>query len=709
MVTDALLGWLAGRCGLLAEPFGQLLRAGRVADLVPLGLVAGVVRATAAGSGPRALLRREIASNPSDRVLEAWAAEAADVLGDLITGEDAGVAAPLLARADTLLLAVEGADDAEVSDILPRGLTARLATLADALERAVKPAASRAESGGVDRALVEPAGFAPVETAYARVNEHRLAGRPEEVRVPRAAAAVRLGRWLATEVAPAAGLGALAARHRDDDAWVDRAIADAWTGVGDDLLARALETVVSAARLRRDAHDIAFAAGLAAEGAATATAPAGTVLLEDLLPSTVLPLARQQPVLLVVADGVSVAVATELVDDLERRYEWLEVLPVDATQRAVGLAVLPTLTEVSRTSLLSGTLARGTQADELRGFEEARTRAGVTGALFHKKPLDSSAAGHDLAADVAAAVDDVASTRLVACVLNTVDDALDRSDPGGTEWTADAVKHLRALLARAQRAGRIVVLTSDHGHIVERREGTVRSAGGSTSNRSRPAGGPPAGPGEVLVQGRRVLADGAAAILAVDERLRYSALKAGYHGGASPAEAVVPVFVLAPGAPPDGWKLAPPRSPGWWRTAVGVAETAGVIARPPTPRRVEPPTLFDPEPVAGAPAVDERAHSLARAVLSSAPYRAQRGRGVTVLREDQVEALLRALLAAPGGRLDPASAAAALGLSELQLTGAVLHVQRLLNVEQYPVLTRDADGRGLVLDESLLREQFGLS
>ena len=36
-------------------------------------------------------------------------------------------------------------------------------------------------------------------------------------------------------------------------------------------------------------------------------------------------------------------------------------------------------------------------------------------------------------------------------------------------------------------------------------------------------------------------------MLAVDETLRYGPLKAGYHGGAAPAEAVVPVVVLAPG------------------------------------------------------------------------------------------------------------------------------------------------------------------
>ena len=41
------------------------------------------------------------------------------------------------------------------------------------------------------------------------------------------------------------------------------------------------------------------------------------------------------------------------------------------------------------------------------------------------------------------------------------------------------------------------------------------------------------------------------AVLAVDERLRYGPLKAGYHGGGAPAEAVVPVAVLVPGAVPE--------------------------------------------------------------------------------------------------------------------------------------------------------------
>ena len=95
------------------------------------------------------------------------------------------------------------------------------------------------------------------------------------------------------------------------------------------------------------------------------------------------------------------------------------------------------------------------------------------------------------------------------------------------------------------------------------------------------------------------------------------------------------------------------------------------------------------------------------AVIGCAIYREQRNRASRVaITDEQVGKLLTALLAAPAHRLDPESAAAALGVAAIQLTGALSQVQRLLNVEQYPVLSRDADGATVVLDAGLLREQF---
>jgi hypothetical protein len=101
-----------------------------------------------------------------------------------------------------------------------------------------------------------------------------------------------------------------------------------------------------------------------------------------------------------------------------------------------------------------------------------------------------------VADDVAAAIADLTRQPLVTGVPNTIDDALDRSDPGGTEWGAGAVKHLVPLLDRARHAGRIVVLTADRGHVVERRQGTQRPYPDISSGRSRAA--------TPLAQGTRV-------------------------------------------------------------------------------------------------------------------------------------------------------------------------------------------------------------
>lgn len=76
---------------------------------------------------------------------------------------------------------------------------------------------------------------------------------------------------------------------------------------------------------------------------------------------------------------------------------------------------------------------------------------------------------------------------------------------------------------------------------------------------------------------------------------------------------------------------------------------------------------------------------LAVRVLRSPVYTAQKKiAGRISVTDDQVAALLSALL-----------------------RGAVLHAQRLLNVEGYAVLRVDADGATLILDEALLREQYG--
>ena len=55
------------------------------------------------------------------------------------------------------------------------------------------------------------------------------------------------------------------------------------------------------------------------------------------------------------------------------------------------------------------------------------------------------------------------------------------------------------------------------------------------------------------------------AVLAVNERLRYGPLKAGYHGGAAPAEVVVPIHVLDAQESTEGVGARDAAAPLWWR------------------------------------------------------------------------------------------------------------------------------------------------
>jgi hypothetical protein len=94
------------------------------------------------------------------------------------------------------------------------------------------------------------------------------------------------------------------------------------------------------------------------------------------------------------------------------------------------------------------------------------------------------------------------------------------------------------------------------------------------------------------------------------------------------------------------------------------------------------------------------------AVFASDAYKAQHrlaGRGAPP--DDQVQALLCALVAR-GGRLSQTSLAQALSAPKLRVGGLVNAARRVLNLDQAQVLAIDGDD--VVLDERLLRVQFGL-
>ena len=131
-------------------------------------------------------------------------------------------------------------------------------------------------------------------------------------------------------------------------------------------------------------------------------------------------------------------------------------------------------------------------------------------------------------------------------------------------WTCDRIKVLAPILEAAQIAERLVIITSDHGHILHYSTEYQASKGGG--ERWRKDDGKP-GNQELKVSGDRVLAGASSSVIAPwSERLRYSAAKRkGYHGGLTPQEMIVPVSVLAPTriCPKNSQPMSL-QTPLWW-------------------------------------------------------------------------------------------------------------------------------------------------
>ena len=66
--------------------------------------------------------------------------------------------------------------------------------------------------------------------------------------------------------------------------------------------------------------------------------------------------AEKAPVLLLLVDGMSWAVFRELVSDI-KSHDWIDLGFGPTPKRLIGLAALPSVTEVCRTSLLCGDAA----------------------------------------------------------------------------------------------------------------------------------------------------------------------------------------------------------------------------------------------------------------------------------------------------------------------------------------------------------------
>jgi hypothetical protein len=565
--------------------------------------------------------------------------------------------------------------------VLASGLDARLGDLASALTWWT-------EQRGADAR-------AAVEKRARRVTAHRFT---ERDRAEAAAMAARVVRWLDTDEVTPGDLAAASRRHRDAGGHADWALTALDRVEPHGALSEAYRAVASLGRERRERESQTFAALLRDCGAQPPES-GDLVVVEQVLELVAGPVAAGAPTLVVLLDGMSVAVFAELIEDV-RRQGWR---PVESTRGPLplALATVPSLTTYSRASLLCGRLTKGDQTAERARFAAHPALRVVSQTdrppvLFHKAGIP----GQALEADVAPLQEAIADPdrRVVGVVVNAIDDLLGKGDQVRPRWTTEFIRPLGWLLGAASAAGRAVVLLSDHGHVLER--GGEHRASSEGGHRWRPATGP-AGRDEVEIAGLRVLTGGGRVVVPSSAELRYRPKVAGYHGGATPQEMLAPVAVLAV-EPLEGWEEAPVRRPSWWDSEP--AQDAPASRR----RRAEPPPMDQgalfapPEPMVARAAPEWTARLLASAELE----RQRRLAGRATLDDAVLQELL--LVMDRAGVADVDTLSARLDIGPGRVRTIVAAAQRLLNVEGYQVLVLDPTGRELRLDRRLLEEQFGL-
>ncbi|MBO0801658.1 MAG: BREX-2 system phosphatase PglZ [Nocardiopsaceae bacterium] len=653
---DGLVDWLAGTVGPVADVVFRMTAAGRVKDAVPFGLVAGVLYGSAdeqhqggqdavigSQADPGVTVARVRAeerylggSAPGMRALRAFGVAAESLVTRWAENDHAEQAARLCERAEAIIDELSGTEAAR------RGLASRSAVLEAGMDARVNAFAE-----ALAAALAQPgtATLASAAEALRNAKEHGRK-RDHDADLRAAEAAVRLARWLAAAEEPPATLADAATRMLRSWGWADRLlnVIERADTSRVPRLGEVYRMLGDRARDRRATLDEAFARKLAD----WTEAGSGTDLLcvENLLERIARPVAAKRLPLIVVLDGMGVAVATELAEEFTSRGAWQEAGRL-ADGREPVLATVRSVTAISLTSLLTGRLMSGGQSEENAGF--ARFWGRQKAVLFHEADL-APEPGAPLTSRVRDAIQD--SSAVVGIVLNTIDDALGKGKPGGpANWTAGTVTYLHAVLDEARRAGRPVILTADHGH----------------------------------------------------------------HGGASPAEAVVPVITLFPpdAQVPSGWTKydAIGHAPSWWTIpsaarAPTAEQAPAPSARPQRKRAKAAPepdgdALFGVSDVLGL----EKTASLGTQVADSPRMTAQRTGIPRAPEKESVAALIDALVQA-GGRLTRAEAAAVVGQPPVRMSGYLAQITRLLNVDGYAVLQATEDGRAVELNAQLLRQQF---
>lgn len=724
-----------------------------------------------AAAGPIARLAWEAWERGNGRVVAAMAvvlAAAADAME-----RDAYAHGRLATLVESIAPALKGGRSTDVSflrrwgglaDSVIRRLDAESPVLADAVIQAAhelipdtKVAAALSDSQflpvafdvareGLAAALSEAAAKPhrqKVEKALAaleRLHRHRRAdAQPHKDIVGRARMAVRVLTYLLHRPdfeAAAKGHATyeemllLAENHATEGGFLDQA-RHAARGGGSDGLGVAINEVVAVADALRDRDDAAFVQGLKTWASAgrksDRVVPVEAAL--DRFAAQFLRGAEHRKLLILLLDGMAWANAIELVLHLQdlHRFAPIRWRPKGCDPRLLlppVLAAVPTVTNVSRSTIFAGQAMKpGEPLDTARDPDRFASHRSLT-KLGPRPPrllLRTDAvtpAGHASPEALRLIASD---DRVVAVVLNAIDDSLKVGPGMRIRFDLDTVKPLRDLLYGAADAGRAILLLSDHGHVPGSRMATTTSASVGGATRWRPlADGEEARAEEVVFEGDSAWHPRNKPRVAVlyRETDSYGAVvHEGEHGGASLAEVVAPAILIASdnlaaryaaeGYVDDEVEVTVFPRPPWWDLELPAAPaqvpvTPAVPAQPTTKptQQIGLPFVEDKAPVvlAEAPAV-------MGLLLASSVFKSLHGNVRHELRDEIVPRV--GAIASHGGLMPEDAFARSAGIAPWRVGGAVARMAELLNLDGYEVVVHDKLGRQVRLDLKLLEELFG--
>lgn len=694
----AFTEWFVRSRGEPARFIMAALESGHGHDLIPLGAVMGLV------FDPQHFrdAEHQAARGRLDKYLQGRMIDAEAAMGwyrasqALLSQWPASCGPQLrrqtLNRLDELIGELGLLHQAWASEQSPQGLEQRYQQLGQLLTQALS-AKSSSQLG-------------EVRDAISRVKKHLL-GMEDSERLERMEMACRMIRWLQTTAAPSsqASFDGMVDFYHQDGGFIDWA---RYRLKESDLSAevrKAFDAILERVDQRAKAFEKDFAIQLQ-DWTRSEHKPDRFILIEDVLEKVVTPVAKQQPVLLLVLDGMSVAVFRQLMQGILRQ-DWTEIVREDDPLPKPVLATLPSVTAISRRSLFLGKLDPSTNGTEQGEFQKndllfKGSGGQVRPQLFRMGDLTDEDQG-GIANQVRQAISDK-KCRVVSVVLNAIDDHLDSGKQIDFSWEVNRIRGLKDILRQASEAGRLVMITSDHGHILDTGTKMFTSPKDERGDRFRLSTDAVVD-GELEFEGSRInQATGRNRItLAWSDKIRYGKDKRGYHGGANPQEMVVPFAIIsdARADTPDGWHEVAAYQPPWWNLGA-FAEPEIVPVKGKSKKDAPKLELFEHAQVK----IASGGADWIGALLASPLFQEQ---SKLALRGAPTEELLRKLLGtldARGGSLMKPALARELGMPAFRVDGLVQNVSRILNVDGYEVIGFDRASDTVSLNVRLLCTQF---